>query len=236
MTSAPIALVVDDERQMRSIVTFALETQGFDCLTAGTASDAWRVLSDRHVDLVVLDVMLPHGSGVELTRRVRAEDRSVPIILLTALRAEADRIAGLEAGADDYLTKPFSPRELALRAQGLLRRAQPEQSRRVLGAGPLRIDRDTSVMSWSGTVVDLGRTEARLLVVLAEHAGEVVSQRDLLNEVWATGAVVGGREMVKASVYRLRRRLAAAGVDPTVIEAHRGLGYRLAVPDGTPPR
>ena len=117
----PLGLVVDDEPQMRYVITFALETQGFRCVSAASAESAWEKLGQESFDLVILDVMLPGLGGVELCRRIRATS-TTPIILLTALGDEEDRIAGLEAGADDYVTKPFSPRELALRASAVVRR------------------------------------------------------------------------------------------------------------------
>ncbi|WP_406712558.1 response regulator [Trueperella pyogenes] len=115
----PRALVVDDEPQMLAIVTFALESKGFTCVTAATAAEAWHKLTAYEFHLAVLDIMLPHGSGLDLTERIRAQIGDLPIILLTARADVEDRIKGLEAGADDYLTKPFSPQELALRAQAL---------------------------------------------------------------------------------------------------------------------
>ncbi len=223
----PVALVVDDERQMVSIVTFALETQGFQCIAAHDTAQAWRLLRQHHVDLAVLDVMLPLGSGVELTRRIRATWSNMPIVLLSALGAEKDRIAGLEAGADDYVTKPFSPRELALRAQGLLRRSLPTQTMHRIECGPLLLDRATGEAWWDGVGLPLNPTDFRLLAVLASKPDEVVSQRTILNEAWGTDELAASREMLKTSVYRLRRALASVGVDATVIEAKRGQGYLL---------
>lgn len=223
----PVALVVDDERQMVSIVTFALETQGFACLVAHDAAQAWRLLRQHHVDLAVLDVMLPLGSGVDLTRKIRATWSSMPIVLLSALGAEQDRIAGLEAGADDYITKPFSPRELALRAQALLRRSLPAQTVQRIESGHLLVDKATSEAWWDGVALPLNPTDFRLLVVLANTPDEVVSQRAILHEAWGTDELAASREMLKTSVYRLRRALASIGVDPAVIEARRGQGYLL---------
>lgn len=125
---SPRALIIDDEPQMLSIVAFALQTQGFDCSTAPNTARAWEHLSTKPVDLLVLDIMTPTGSGIDLVKRIRGRGDGVPIILLTALGDEEDRIAGLEASADDYVTKPFSPRELALRAQAIVRRTAPPPS------------------------------------------------------------------------------------------------------------
>lgn len=225
--SQPVALVVDDEPQMRYIVTFALETQSFTCLSAGTAEEAWELLRSRQIDLVVLDVMLPDLGGVELCRRVRATS-DVPIILLTALGDEEDRIAGLEAGADDYVTKPFSPRELALRASAVLRRSGTTAGDVVVN-GPLRVVPSTGEVTWQGVAVPLPDTEVRLLAVLARHAGTVLEWPDLLNAVWETAERAGGKEMVRATVYRLRRHLERREVSGELVLAIRGRGYTMPV-------
>ncbi|MDU0347332.1 response regulator transcription factor [Actinomyces sp. MRS3W] len=220
-----VALVVDDEPQMRYVVSFALETQGFECLTAPDAEVAWELLSSRKVDLVVLDVMLPGGSGVALCRRLRGTGSRVPIILLTALRDEQDRIAGLEAGADDYVTKPFSPRELALRARAVTRRAGAGPD--AVENGPLRISTVTGRVSWEGRNVPLPDTEARLLAALARRRDAVVTWQELLNEVWGTSDDSGGKEMVRTTIYRLRRHLKAHDAPDDVVVSVRGRGYRM---------
>ncbi len=187
----PLGLVVDDEPQMRYVITFALETQGFRCVSAASAESAWERLGQESFDLVILDVMLPGLGGVELCRRIRATS-TTPIILLTALGDEEDRIAGLEAGADDYVTKPFSPRELALRASAVVRRTA-SGTRDAVSNGALSILTATGEVAWEGRPVPLPDTEARLLAVLARHAGSIASWSDLLNEVWGTGESAGGR-------------------------------------------
>ncbi|WP_182354301.1 response regulator transcription factor [Flaviflexus huanghaiensis] len=224
-----VALIVDDERQMLSIVGFALEVQGFDFVEASGVTEAWRILSSRHIDIVVLDVMMPSGSGIDLVTRIRASSNNVPIILLTALGGERDRIKGLEAGADDYVTKPFSPRELALRAQAIVRRSQPVEGRDRLEHGPLSVDLQAMVAYWQKSRIDLSATETRVLLALARRIGDIVSHRELLNEAWATTESAGGREMVKTTIYRLRRNLASSGAVGAHIEAHRGLGYSLTI-------
>ena len=223
----PVALVVDNEKQMTSIVSFALEVQGFDFHTAHNVADAWRILNTYSIDIVVLDVMMPSGSGIDLTHRIRTLSSSIPIILLTALGAEKDRIAGLEAGADDYVTKPFSPRELALRAHAIVRRSNSRSDHDFVEYGSLLIDRTRLVAYWKGRHLDLSDTEVRLLLALS--GGDIVSQREILNRAWATTEIVGGREMVKTTIYRLRRQLANLEVEGLEIESHRGLGYSLNV-------
>ncbi|MBW3084283.1 Transcriptional regulatory protein WalR [Austwickia sp. TVS 96-490-7B] len=228
---APHALVVDDERQMLSIVEFALSTQGFTCTTAGNAEQAWAILSIRQVDLVVLDVMLPGASGESLCRRIRSNS-DVPVLLLTSRGTENDRVNGFLAGADDYVTKPFSPRELALRAQALVRRTRFREPCETIRNGPLTVDLTGRTASWQGRRLRLSDVEHRLLAVLARHAGSVVSWRDLLNEVWFTGETAGGRDMIKTTVYRLRQHLGSAGEG--LIVTARGSGYVMPRLDDTP--
>lgn len=219
----PQALVVDDEPQMLDIVTFALETQGFATATAGTAEAAWNLFRERTFDLLVLDVMLPYSSGLSLCRRIR-EVSDVPIILLTARSESRDRVEGLEYGADDYVTKPFHPRELALRAAALVRR-----NKRVVNVGPdvygpLHID-DQRV-DVQGVIVHLSATEQRILTRLVRAGGDTVSFADLLLAGWQQPEGPGGRAMLKTTVYRLRAHVAAAGF-ADAIESVRGEGYRL---------
>lgn len=222
----PLVLVVDDEAQMREIVRFTLEESGCEVLEASGAVSAWKLLKSSDLALVILDLMLPDGSGVELAKRIRAAMK-VPIIMLTALGDPQQRIAGLQAGADDYLSKPFSPRELSLRVEAILRRThktRQAEPRRELG--PLSLDVARGRAYYQGKDLKLSETEFKLLRVLAEANGGVVNIRDLLNQVWETTSTSGGRDMVKTTVYRLRAKLRAAGSDEMVYTL-RGGGYIL---------
>ena len=179
----PLVLVVDDEAQMREIVRFTLEESGCEVLEASGAASAWKLLKSSDLALVILDLMLPDGSGVELAKRIRAAMK-VPIIMLTALGDPQQRIAGLQAGADDYLPKPFSPRELSLRVEAILRRThktRQAEPRRELG--PLSLDAARGRAYYQGKDLKLSETEFKLLRVLAEANGGVVNIRDLLNQV-----------------------------------------------------
>ncbi|MDY5274147.1 MAG: response regulator transcription factor [Arcanobacterium sp.] len=225
--SKPRALVADDEVQMVSIVTFALETQGFSCESATSAGTVWELVQRNHYDLVVLDVLMPQGSGIEITRKMRAAHISTPIILLTALGQESDRIAGLEAGADDYMVKPFSPRELALRAQAIVRRVAPQRQSHEIVAGDITVNTDLDRAWYRGVVITESQVEVAILGVLARHAGDVVLIREIISAAWGSPALAGGREMVKTAVYRLRKHLEQAGVNPACVRSHRGLGYSL---------
>ncbi len=232
MSDPPRVLVVDDESQMVSIVVFALETQGFVASSARNAEQAWRMFQEEAFDLVVLDVMLPGASGVQLCERIRGVS-DTPVVLLTARGDEQDRLKGLLAGADDYVTKPFSPRELALRAGAIIRRTrgQTRDSGRITN-GALVIDQGQRTAWLDARRLRLGDVELRLLIALARRAGEVVDWHALLNEVWHTGEVQGGRDMVKTAVYRVRHAL-GPGADDLVVSV-RGAGYLMPKrePDG----
>ena len=222
-------LVVEDEPAMCEIITFALETQGFSTLAAGSAEEAWPLIRDQQLDLVVLDVMLPGMSGIELCRRVTST-KPVPVILLTALGETSQRIAGLEAGASDYVAKPFHPRELALRAAGLVRRS-PLSRGALAEGGPVTLDLQAATAYVTGKRVDLTSQEYRLLAALVTHPDEDLPFRQLLLLAWGDAQPLGGRELLKTAVYRLRLKLEA--VDPVArgcIQSVRGVGYRYVAP------
>ncbi|MDO5696586.1 MAG: response regulator transcription factor [Dermatophilus congolensis] len=229
MTPKPVALVVDDEAQMRDIVTFALETQGFETRQAATVEEAWALLGGSAVDLVILDVMLPGESGIDLCRRICATSE-VPVILLTALGDTQERIAGLEAGAADYVAKPFHPRELALRASGLVRRRLRGDG--TLRCGPLRIDTRASKVFVGERRVELTHNELRVLAALMEHQGETLSYHTLLLLGWDDADLIGGRELLKTVVYRLRLKIESARPRAgELIRNVRGVGYVLDLPE-----
>lgn len=219
------ALVVDDDKHIASIITFSLETQGFTWEIAGTGAQAWNLLNKQHFDLALLDVMLPDITGIELTKRIRAAF-SLPIILVSALGEESERVQGLEAGADDYIVKPFSPRELALRAILAVKHHNGTTNQQIIN-GPLILNPQDSSATWDGTRLNLTEIEFRFLLTLAMQAGKVVPIQDLLNEVWQTKENVGGRDMVKSTVYRLRKgTLTDIGMPDLIINA-RGTGYSM---------
>lgn len=222
-TGAPRALIVDDEPQILMIMQFALETAGFDVVAASDGAAAWDRFSGGAFDLVILDVMVPVVGGLALAQRIRAVSR-VPIMMLTALSEESDRIRGLETGADDYLTKPFSPKELTLRARSLVRRWRGAEAGLVRN-GRLCIDTADHRVFFDGRAVELGSTETRFLIALASRLGEPVSYRELMNRVWATRDMSGGRDMIKMTVYRIRQGLGEEG--RRYVESVRGVGYLM---------
>ncbi len=217
-------LVVDDEPQVRSIICFVLESRGYHFLEAEGVEPALELMTTNVVDLVILDVMLPDGSGIELCRRIRSIS-DTPIILLSALGEVEHRVAGLEAGADDYITKPFSPREVALRVDVIVRRQHPAAER--IEVGGLQFRSDTGVLACAQKQVALTTIEARVLASLLGNLNRTVTFQSLLEQVWQTQESVGGREMVRITVHRLRGRLREVGLAGDLIQSVRGSGYRF---------
>jgi DNA-binding response OmpR family regulator len=225
MTDAPLALLAEDEPQMADLVGFILESEGLRVRIVHDGLLAREVWAAGGVDVAVLDVGLPGLDGVSLCREIRAAG-SLPVLMLTARSDDSEVIEGLEAGADDYVVKPFKPRVLALRVNALLRRTSPRATG-PLHVGDLRIDPLARVVTAAGRTVALTDREWRLLAALAARPGEVVSWRKLLAEVWEADDWLGGREMVKAAIYRLRQRLHDDTAHPRYIETVRGAGYRI---------
>jgi two-component system phosphate regulon response regulator PhoB len=220
-------LVVDDEPDITALVAYHLAKGGYRVSTAANGADALKSASEERPDIVVLDLMLPGLSGYEVLQelRKREETRDVGVILLTARREEADRIRGLSLGADDYLTKPFSPHELALRVGALLRRlaAPAVSSGSTLAAGPISIDRAAHKVSVDGTELQLTSTEYKLLLTLVERRGRVQTRPQLLETVWEAQPDIQTRT-VDMHVQRLRTKLGEHG---KLVETVRGFGYRF---------
>ena len=221
-------LVVDDEPDIRRLVVLHLEREGFRCRMAGTGPDALREAKAAVPDLVVLDLMLPGLDGLEVCRRLRSEASTagVPIIMLTAKADEVDRVVGLEVGADDYVVKPFSPRELVARVRAVLRRARPaEGAAPALSAGPLTLDVARHVVTLHGRPLTLTPKEFDLLHALLESAGRVLSREHLLHRVWgyARADEIESRT-VDVHVRRLRAKLGDFG---SRIATVKSVGYRF---------
>jgi two-component system, OmpR family, phosphate regulon response regulator PhoB len=220
-------LVVDDEPDITALVAYHLAKAGFRVSTAANGPDALKAAQEERPDLIILDLMLPGISGYDILEelRKRAETRDVGVILLTARREETDRIRGLSLGADDYLTKPFSPQELSLRVGGLLRRlGSPAVSAgSTLTAGPVSIDRSAHRASVDGQELSLTATEYKLLLTLIERRGRVQTRPQLLETVWEAQPDIQTRT-VDMHVQRLRTKMGDAG---RLIETVRGFGYRF---------
>jgi two-component system phosphate regulon response regulator PhoB len=220
-------LVVEDEPAIAELISLNLRHAGHDVALAETAEQAQRAVDRAMPDLVLLDWMLPGESGLALARRWRtdARTRRLPLIMLTARAAEADRVAGLDAGADDYISKPFSPKELIARVRAVLRRRAPEATDDVVAVAGLQLDPATRRVSAGGREVKVGPTEFRLLQFLMNHPERVHSRAQLLDRVWGDHVFIEERT-VDVHVKRLREALAPVDC-ARMIETSRGAGYRL---------
>ncbi len=220
-------LVVEDEPDIRALIVHHLARDGFRCRTASTGAQALTEVRNRRPDLVVLDLLLPEVDGLEVCRRLRADatTAALPIIMLTARADEVDRVVGLEVGADDYVVKPFSPRELVARVRAVLRRAQGADSRRPLRAGSVTLDPGRRAVTVDGAPVSLTPREFDLLRALLEAGGRVLSREHLLGRVWgyARADEIESRT-VDVHVRRLRAKLGSEGRRLTTV---KGVGYRF---------
>ncbi len=223
----PSVLVIDDERDLLSLLDFNLRSAGFETLLATTGEEALSVLRRRLPDIVLLDLMLPDISGTEVCRQMKADPhtRHVPVVMLTAKGEEVDRIVGFELGADDYVTKPFSVREVVLRLKSVLRRAGAVRAaeRPPESVGPIRVDVDAHRFFVDGVEVQLTALEFRLLTTFMARLGRVQSREQLLEDVWEMSSEIETRT-VDTHVKRLREKL---GSGRDLLETVRGIGYRL---------
>jgi len=248
VTRSQLILVVDDEPALVDVVTYNLRQAGFETVVAGDGREALRAAENHRPDLVILDLMLPELDGLTVCRALRERDPVLPVIMLTARDGELDRVLGLETGADDYLTKPFSPRELVARVRAVLRRAaregagagagdcgagapapRPAQADPIdLGRG-LVLDRRGREVRRDGRPVLLTPTEFRLLETLVDHPGQALSRRQLFDLVWGE-PVFGDERTVDVHIRNLRAKLEATPSDPEIIVTVRGYGYKLRPP------
>ena len=229
-------LVIDDDSHIRDVVCFALRRAGFDVVEAADGQAGMAAFVRERPDLVVLDILMPGMDGLEVCRAIRREPvdgiagggRNVPILFLSSKDAELDRVAGLEAGGDDYVVKPFSPRELTARVRAHFRRTEAldEAPLKQLSVGPLAMDLDAQSASIDGEILALTRTEFGLLATLARQAGKVFDRRALTNGAYQGHRVVSDRT-IDSHMRRLRAKLREAGADP--IETVHGVGFRLSV-------
>ena len=223
-----LVMVIEDEKEIRDLVRYNLEKAGYRVAAAADGEEGLKQLFASRPDALVLDLMLPGINGLEIVREVRGEPltHDLPVLILTARSAEMDKLLGFEQGADDYLTKPFSPRELVARVKALLRRSKPTGSARSLEAGPLRVDLEAHVATCAGERLDLTPREFDLLAFLARHPGRALTRDELLRKVWGYD-YVGETRSVDVHVRRLRAKL---GEHHEMIETVLGAGYKLIAP------
>lgn len=220
----PSVLVVDDEPQMVGVISYAFQVAGFEPVAAYNALQALEQIRNHSIDIVILDVMMPGQDGFELCQEIR-RSFGLPVLLLTAKSDQADVITGLELGADDYMAKPFSTRELVLRAEAILRRAS--HAPKVAQSGPLQIDFARHTVTLHEQAINLSPLGYRLLTYLFNHRARVVGVQELLAEVWELQTWEGGSEMVKVEVYRLRQKIEPDPKNPRYIRTIRSVGYQF---------
>jgi two-component system, OmpR family, response regulator ResD len=224
-------LVVDDDDTIASVLVTYLEKAGHTTARAADGRQALDALAETRPDLMILDLMLPEVDGLEVCRRVRASWPDLPVVMLTALAEPDDRIAGLEVGADDYVTKPFSPREVVLRVDSVLRRAASTpaaETRTVLTAGAISVDTAARRVTRDGVELALTVRELDLLSFLLAHPGQAFDRKQLMQEVW--GWTFGDQSTVTVHVRRLREKVEQDPTNPTLIQTVWGVGYRLEPP------
>ncbi|MBI5170303.1 MAG: response regulator transcription factor [Candidatus Eisenbacteria bacterium] len=223
---AEMVMVIEDEKEIRDLLQYNLERAGWKVATFADGEAGLEQIFASRPDAVILDLMLPGKNGLEILREVRAEPATadLPVIVLTARGAEMDKLLGFEHGADDYLTKPFSPREVVARVRALLRRSKPQSGSAAIERGDLRIDFDAREVSVAGRKLTLTPREFELLAFLARHPGRVVSRDELLRKVWGYD-YLGETRTVDVHVRRLRMKL---GAEPAYIETVTGAGYKFA--------
>ncbi|MFW5454225.1 phosphate regulon transcriptional regulator PhoB [Thioalkalivibrio sulfidiphilus] len=226
--NAKTVLIVEDEPAIRETVSFALARAGFEVDEAVDGGEAQERIASRLPDMILLDWMLPGTSGIDLARRLKRDEytRDVPIIMLTARGEEDDRVGGLEAGVDDYVTKPFSPRELVARIKAVMRRTVPENEDKPLEVDGLTLDPGSHRASVDGNALEMGPTEFRLLQFFMTHPERVYSRSQLLDRVWGRNTYVEERT-VDVHILRLRKALGPSGYD-RYVQTVRGAGYRFS--------
>lgn len=223
----PVVLLVEDEPAQRAVLTYNLEAEGFEVQTADNGEDALALIAEGAPDLILLDWMMPHVSGIEVCRRLKArpETRAIPIIMLSARSEDVDKVRGLETGADDYVIKPYSVSELMARLRAQLRRTRPATAGLVLEWQDIRLDTETHRVHRGEDLLKLGPTEFRLLATFMEKPGRVFSRETLLDRVWGRDIYVDTRT-VDVHIGRLRKSLCAQGGED-VLRTVRGAGYAL---------
>jgi two-component system phosphate regulon response regulator PhoB len=221
-------LVVEDEAPIREMLCFMLEQRGFEPVEAADFSEAVALVKEPYPELILLDWMIPGGSGIQFIKLMKQEEltRNIPIVMLTARGEEEDKVRGLEVGADDYITKPFSPKELTARIKAVMRRSVPTATEEVIDVQGLRLDPVSHRVTANDLPLDMGPTEFRLLHFFMTHPERVYSREQLLNNVWGTNVYVEDRT-VDVHIRRLRKAMAVTGHE-VLIQTVRGAGYRFS--------
>ena len=220
-------LVIDDEPAIRDMLQIALDAAGFKVGLAEDAKQAYPIIINTPPDLILLDWMMPGTSGIELLRRLRRDEINVPVIMLTAKVEEASKISGVDSGADDYIAKPFSPRELVSRVKAILRRTSEESMKEVIFAGALKLNQVNRRVNIGDTLVSLGPTEYKLLQFFLTHQDRVYTRDQILDNVWGRNVYLDERT-VDVHIRRLRKAISIAGHE-NYVQTVRGAGYRFSI-------
>ena len=224
-------LIVEDEKNIVDILSFNLSREGYETLEAYDGATGLKLALEEDPDLILLDIMLPQMNGFDVCKAVREKNTSIPIIMLTAREEESDKVFGLEVGADDYITKPFSMRELLARVKSNIRRtemlakANPQAAANRLELGRVQVDLDAMLVYKDGEALDLTQREYELVKTLASARGQAVSRESLMEQVWNYDGYVGDMRAVDVAIRRLREKLEDDPADPKFIVTRRGLGY-----------
>lgn len=224
-------LVVDDEHSIVELLKYNLENSGYEVKEAYDGEEALNMVSQERFDLIILDLMLPKIDGIEVCKRLKEEYFHIPIIMLTAKSSEADKVLGLNIGADDYITKPFSVKELIARVNALLRRIgemEKQNDREIINIGKLKIDLERHEVEKNGKLLDLTLKEFELLKILVENKGKVLSRNVLLDRVWGYD-FYGETRTVDVHIRNLRKKIEDDDKNPQYIETVRGVGYRIGL-------
>lgn len=232
MSAEPLLLVVDDEAGILRLIKLELSAQGFRVITASGGEEALRLAEEQRPDAVLLDIMMPEITGLEVMRRLR-ERTNIPVLLVTAKDKDADKVRGLELGADDYIVKPFSPDELGARVRAVLRRGLGQDVERVVRAGDVEIDLTRRLVKRNGNPVAVTRTEWLLLQHLAANAGKVMLNTELLSKVWGP-EYRDDLQYLRVWVSRLRAKLEVEPANPTIIKTLQGIGYMFEAESPAP--
>jgi two-component system phosphate regulon response regulator PhoB len=229
--NAKTILIIEDEVGIREVIRMALEVAGYECLEAGDIVEGHSLIIDQHPALVLLDWMLPGGSGIDLLRRLRSDELTaeLPVIMLTAKGEEDNKVQGFDVGADDYITKPFAPREMVSRVKALMRRAGHDDNEKLIEVGGIKMDPAGHRVYVDGGEVKMGPTEYRLLKFFLTHQERAYSRAQLLDRVWGGNVYVEERT-VDVHIRRLRKGLSGSSYDyGSYIQTVRGAGYRFSI-------
>ncbi len=227
MKTKPLLLVVDDDPDILRVLKANLELNDFSVMTADSCNSAKGLFEEKRPDLIILDIMLPDGDGIEVCREIRKSHPEIPVIMLTARDKLSDKVIGLESGADDYIVKPFETLELIARIKACLRRTKPAQKEEILKIGNLIIDRKKMEVRKNGRLIELTPKQYNLLVLLAQNRDRVVTRKELKNQLWESDKIYSWSRVIDVHIMHLRQKIEDNPAEPEYIITVPGVGYRF---------